>query len=89
MPDLKRIQVTLPEPLLMEVDRVLMVERMNRSQLIREAVNLYMTELKRKALRDQMRRGYVEMARINLELAMEGFIAEFDAELVNEARLVR
>lgn len=73
----------------MEVDRVLMVERMNRSQLIREAVNLYMTELKRKALRDQMRRGYVEMARINLELAMEGFIAEFDAELVNEARLVR
>ncbi|KAB2951836.1 ribbon-helix-helix protein, CopG family [Heliorestis acidaminivorans] len=89
MPDLKRIQVTLPETLLTELDRVLMAEKMNRSQLIREAVNLYMIEHKRKVLRDQMRRGYIEMARINLELALEGFTAEVDVERLFEARLAR
>ncbi|ABZ84278.1 ribbon-helix-helix protein, CopG family [Heliobacterium undosum] len=89
MPELKRIQVTLPESLLDELDRVLMAEKMNRSQLIREAVNLYMSEHKRKVLRDQMRRGYAEMARINLELALEGFVAEVDVERLYEARLAR
>ncbi|MTV48935.1 ribbon-helix-helix protein, CopG family [Heliobacillus mobilis] len=89
MPELKRIQVTLPETLLNELDRVLMAENMNRSQLIREAVNLYMNEHKRKVLRDQMRRGYIEMARINLELALEGFVAEVDVERLFEARLAR
>ncbi|MDD2421682.1 MAG: ribbon-helix-helix protein, CopG family [Heliobacteriaceae bacterium] len=89
MPDLKRIQVSLPQSLLSELDRILLTENMNRSQLIREAVNLYMVEHKRKVLRDQMRQGYIEMARINLELAMEGFAAEVDAELLYEARLAR
>lgn len=92
MPQSKRIQVTIPENLLVELDQFLICEtmqKMNRSQLVREAVHLYIAEHKRRVLRDQMRRGYMEMARINLELAMEGFAAEVEVDHRYGARLAR
>lgn len=76
MPVLKRIMVSLPLSIIEEIDSILSVEKVNRSELIREVMLLYIAERKKQMLREQMRRGYVEMAQINLKLALEGVAAE-------------
>lgn len=71
MADLKRIMISLPEYLLEEVDDIVALEKKNRSEFIREAMKLYIREKKNSYLREQMRKGYQEMAIINLTLAQE------------------
>lgn len=72
----KRIVVSVPDQLLREIDGVVAMERWNRSALIREAVRAYLEERKKRDMREQMKRGYREMARINLTLAEEGLVFE-------------
>lgn len=72
----KRIVISVPDTLLREVDGLVAMERWNRSALIREAVRLYVEERKKRDMREQMIRGYREMARINLSLAEEGPLFE-------------
>lgn len=72
----KRISVTVPEPLLQQVDGIAAMERIDRSALIREAVRIYVEERKKRDMRERMKRGYREMASINLTLAEEGPIFE-------------
>jgi CopG family transcriptional regulator/antitoxin EndoAI len=72
----KRIVISVPEHLLRELDGLAAVERWNRSTLIREAVRIYVQERKRRDMREQLKRGYRVMARINLTLAEEGPIFE-------------
>lgn len=76
MPVLKRIMVSLPESVIAEIDGIVSMEKVNRSELIQEVMLLYITERKRQSLREQMKRGYAEMAQINLTLAVEGVAAE-------------
>ncbi|MGE5676365.1 MAG: hypothetical protein ACM3XM_21185 [Mycobacterium leprae] len=52
------------------------VEQENRSTLMQEAVRIYVQERKKRDMREQMKRGYQEMARINLTLAEEGPVVE-------------
>ena len=63
--------ISLPDSLLAEVDDIVEAERVNRSEFIREAMKLYIAERKRQILREQMKKGYLEMARLNLALALE------------------
>ncbi|HWI65567.1 MAG TPA: hypothetical protein VNT75_27380, partial [Symbiobacteriaceae bacterium] len=56
----------------------------NRSALVREAVRIYVEERKKRDMREQMKRGYREMARINLTLAEEGPV--FEAALAPQGR---
>jgi CopG family transcriptional regulator/antitoxin EndoAI len=72
----KRIVVSVPDSLLREVDGLVAMERWNRSALVREAVRIYVEERKKRDMRQQMKRGYREMARINLTLAEEGPLFE-------------
>lgn len=67
----RRIMISLPGSLLAEVDDIVEAERVNRSEFIREAMKLYIAERKRQVLREQMKKGYLEMAKLNLALAME------------------
>lgn len=76
MADLKRIMISIPDSLLQEVDGIIAMEKLSRSQFVREAMRLYIEDRKRKTVRDLMRRGYQEMAVINLTLAEEGLLAE-------------
>lgn len=80
MPGVKRIMISLPESLLAEVDGLATMERRNRSEFIREAMKLYITERKRRNIREQMKRGYQEMASINLALAVENYDLENEAQ---------
>lgn len=68
---IKRIMISLPDSLLAEVDNIVEEERVNRSEFIREAMRLYISERNRRILREQMKKGYLEMAKLNLALAIE------------------
>ncbi len=80
MPGVKRIMISLPESLLNEVDSLATLERLNRSEFIREAMRLYIAERKRRNMREQMKRGYQEMASINLALVVEHYYAEDEVQ---------
>lgn len=72
----KRILVSLPQSLLEEVDVLAAMENRNRSEFIREAMKLYIRERKKVQIRESMKKGYLEMAAINSELAEMGLTAE-------------
>lgn len=71
MPASRRIIITVPEKLLSEVDDITVCECKNRSQIVREAIKFYLRERKRVLMIEQMKKGYLEMAEINLTLACE------------------
>ncbi|MDB4868710.1 MAG: ribbon-helix-helix protein CopG family [Cohnella sp.] len=76
----KRIMISLPDHLLREVDFVVAKDNTNRSEIIRQAMKHYLVDRKKRMIRDAMQRGYLEMAKINLNMASEAFHAEEDAE---------
>lgn len=79
--DTKRIMISLPDNLLQEVDGLVEKEKSNRSELVRQAMKLYLKERKKRQIRELMQRGYMEMANINLDIASEAFQAEEEADL--------
>jgi len=76
----KRIMISLPDQLLREVDGIVAREKSNRSEFIRQAMRLYLTERKKRQIRDSLQRGYLEMANLNLRMAAEAFQAEDEAD---------
>ncbi len=76
MAESKRIMISLPESLLAEVDGIVTVEKRNRSEFIREALNNILHERRKKGIHEQMRKGYLEMAQLNLSIAKELFSTE-------------
>lgn len=76
MGNLKRVMISLPNSLLQEVDVIVQKENGNRSQFIREAMQMYISERQKKEIREKMKLGYMEMGDINLELANAGFAAD-------------
>ncbi|MHB8918830.1 MAG: CopG family ribbon-helix-helix protein [Desulfocucumaceae bacterium] len=87
MSQVKRIMISLPDSLLAEVDGIVAAEQLNRSEFIREAMKLYIADRKRRLLREQMKIGYTEMAKINLSLAVEQYDAESEVTSVFEPML--
>lgn len=75
----KKILVSVPYDMLEEIESLTKLDNINRSQLIRDAMKFYIDEKKKMLVREQMRRGYMEMAAINLTLAEEGLLAENQA----------
>ncbi|MCM3588729.1 antitoxin endoai [Mesobacillus maritimus] len=74
------ILVRLPQNLLMELDGYAKQENVNRSEFIYQATKMYLRDRKKRQIRESMRRGYMEMAKINLTIASEAFQAEYEAE---------
>ena len=75
----RRIMICMPESLLAEVDLLVLENSSNRSELIRDAMRYYLRAQKHRQLRDAMKRGYLEMAQMNLSLAEENLPAENEA----------
>jgi len=80
----KRIMISLPNHLLQEVDGIVASENRTRSDFIREAMRLYLQEREKRQIRENMQRGYMEMARLNLRLANEALDAENEANIISE-----
>lgn len=76
--ELRRIMISIPNSLLQEVDGIIAIEKLSRSQFVRDAMRLCIEERRRKEIYDKMRKGYQEMAGINLTLAEEGLLADAD-----------
>ena len=74
------ILVELPQHLLTELDGFVMQDNVNRNEFIYQATKMYLREQKKRQIREGMRRGYMEMAKINLTIASESFQAEYEAE---------
>lgn len=87
MPASKRIIVKLPNLLLTEVDQFTTLEKRNRNDLVREALQYYLDTRKREVLTEQMKKGYLEMALINLTLACEIFNLEEELQECYEYKL--
>jgi len=84
----RRIMICIPESLLEELDDMTGRENKNRSELMREAMRFYLAEKRKSRLREQMRRGYLEMAQINLALAQEAYQYEEEVNIVIERKLM-
>jgi CopG family transcriptional regulator/antitoxin EndoAI len=82
LPASKRIIITVSENLLSEVDAFTVMERKNRSEIVREAIKFYLGERKKELMREQMKKGYLEMAAINLQIATEH--ADLEEEVQNK-----
>jgi CopG family transcriptional regulator / antitoxin EndoAI len=87
MSSVKRIMISLPDSLLAEVDGIAAADQLNRSEFIRRAMNFYITECKRRLLREQMKKGYLEMAKINLALVVEHYRLEAEVKELFELPL--
>lgn len=65
----KKILISLPDTLLTEVDTLATAQKINRSELIREAMKQYVADQRRASLAASLKKGYEQMADINLEIA--------------------
>ena len=65
----KKILVTLPDQLLSEVDCLATKQNLNRSEFIRIAMKQYITNIQKNEMALQMKKGYEEMSKINLEIS--------------------
>ncbi|WP_027964885.1 hypothetical protein [Halalkalibacillus halophilus] len=85
----EKVVLELPISLLKECDELVESDgnAADRNQLIMQAVNNYVKEEKKRKIQEKMRRGYVEMKNINLDIASEAFQAEEEADTTLE-RLV-
>ena len=83
----RRIMITVPENLLLELEDVYLAESKNRSEVIREALRMYLGERKKRLLKEQMKKGYLEMADINLNLACEYWPADYEGLIRGLERL--
>lgn len=74
------MKIRLPEALMSEIERVAEQDKVTRNELIYRATKTYIRERNIRQNRESMRRGYMEMAKINLNISSEAQYAEFEAE---------
>ena len=84
---LRKVLISVPDALLSEVDSLADIENRNRSELVREAMKMYLDVRKAQRQEEQMAKGYQEMADINLRIARMCFDAEEEAFSAYEEKL--
>ena len=87
MAELKRIIVSLPDNLLERVDYFVALENKNRSEFIRDAMKLYIKEMEKLRVREQLRIGYMQMAEVNIKFAEMGICEDYKDFILYETRL--
>ncbi len=87
MAELKRIVVSLPDNLLEEVDYFVALENRNRSEFIRDAMKLYIKEMEKIRIREQLKAGYTQMAELNIKFAEMGICEDYKDFVLYETRL--
>jgi CopG family transcriptional regulator/antitoxin EndoAI len=88
LPALKRIIVSISEILLSEVDSFTVLEKRNRSEIVQDAIKFYLEERKKELMIEQMKKGYLEMAPINLTIASESSSLEEEILAWREYKLL-
>jgi len=75
----RKISLSLPELLIDEIDMLAKSDGQTRSKLIALAIKHYVRERRRIELKSQMRKGYLEMSNINLDIASESLLSDESA----------
>ena len=75
MPQLKKILLGLPDPLLKRLDAIAKKKGVSRTGVLREAAEDFVKKEERK-LRQELKTGYTEMGKLNLKLAEICFDAD-------------
>ena len=80
----RRISVTLPDFLVEETDTIASSLNRSRSEIIAMAVKNYISEYKKIEQKEQMKKGYLEMGKINLSIAENSLLSDESALEVYE-----
>ena len=80
----RRISVTLPDFLVEETDTIASSLNRSRSEIVALAVKRYIDETKKIELKEQMKKGYLEMGKINLSIAENSLLSDESALEVYE-----
>jgi CopG family transcriptional regulator/antitoxin EndoAI len=76
---MRRIIVTMPPDLLRQVEEMAAELNFNRSQFIRQALEAFLEEQRRRELRELLKEGYLYRAQESLEMAEEFYSVEQEA----------
>lgn len=87
MPEYKKILIALPEETIEEIDELSKEDKVSRSEMIRRAIGDFIAGRRRQKIRQELKRGYIEMGDINLSLAEMCFEADNDTQLCYEEKL--
>ena len=87
MTGLRKILVSVPDNLLKEIDLAITQDKTNRSHFTREAMRYYLKERRRLVLREELKRGYIEMAEINVGITEDCHDTDNDQQNCYEERL--
>ena len=80
----KRILISVDDELLLQVDELAAEQSISRSELIRRAMKRYALEQHRMNVRERMKKGYQEMAKINSEWADFALLSDEAVRLAYE-----
>lgn len=72
----RKISVTMPDLLLDEVDTLATSLNRSRSELIVTVLKQYLKERKNVELKEQLKKGYLEMGNININIAENSLLSD-------------
>jgi len=76
---MRRIMITMPPDLLQQADEAATRLHSNRSQFIRQAIEFFLEEQRRRELRELLKEGYLAHAERDLRVAEEFAYADYEA----------
>ncbi len=88
MSETKKIILSLPEELLRQADAQAEESEISRSEWVRRAIVLSLTQSKRERIRRFMEAGYREMGLLNLQLAEEAVAVDTSDFIIYEKRIL-
>lgn len=80
----RRVSVTLPDLLIDEVDNLALSLNWSRSELVAFALKNYLNEKRSIERKEQLKKGYLEMGDINLDIANESLLSDESAYEIYE-----
>ena len=83
----RKISVILPDLLLDEIDTLASSLNRSRSELISSVLKQYLKERKSVELEEQLKKGYLEMGDINLDIAENSLLSDESAYEIYEEYL--
>ncbi|MCY6371281.1 CopG family transcriptional regulator [Clostridium ganghwense] len=83
----KKLMTNLSKELNEEIRKKLKKKYKKKSEFIRDTLILYIEDKKKLSKIDELKKGYIEMAQINLELSETGFVKDMSQLKEYEAKL--
>ncbi len=84
MKDVKRVIILLPKDILEDIDKIAQQQDVSRTDIINQALKTYVKFKKKLIYRKKMIKGYIEMGKINKELANQAIEVDSQANKIYE-----